>query len=206
VATLALEGFRWHGLGPLDLSIPAGTCVAVAGSSGTGKTLLLRAVADLDPHEGTARLDGVACASLPAPLWRRRVTYVPAESRWWATRVAAHFRAPAAPALAARLARLGLPATALDWEVARLSTGERQRLGLARALEGEPGALLLDEPTANLDAGSAARVEAEVAADRAGNGTAVLWVAHDAALARRVAVRRLCIADGRVFEEADPCR
>jgi ABC-type bacteriocin/lantibiotic exporter with double-glycine peptidase domain len=88
-----LEGHalrRLH-LGPIDFALRPGECVSVAGKSGAGKSVLLRMVADLDPHEGDALLDGAACSGMPAPKWRRMVTYVAAESGWWDERVGAHF-------------------------------------------------------------------------------------------------------------------
>ena len=69
---------RLH-VGPIDLQIEDGACVSVAGRSGSGKSVLLRMIADLDPHEGDALLDGKACSSMPAPAWRRLVTYVAAD-------------------------------------------------------------------------------------------------------------------------------
>jgi ABC-type multidrug transport system ATPase subunit len=91
-----------------------------------------------------------------APDWRRRVGLLPAESGWWADRVGAHFittndaRNPATTPTPI-LARLGFEPDVLDWDVQRLSSGERQRLGLARLLLNRPEVLLLDEATANLD-------------------------------------------------------
>lgn len=64
--------------------------------------------------------------------------------------------------------------------------------------------LLLDEPTAGLDAASAAAVEALVARRRATAGTGVVWVTHDAAQAYRVARRWLTLADGRLAGRAAP--
>src|SRR5262249_18355422 len=81
---------RLH-LGPIDFSVAAGECVSVTGKSGVGKTVLLRMIADLDPHKGDATLDGEACSAMPAPRWRRMVTYVAAEFGWWDETVAAHF-------------------------------------------------------------------------------------------------------------------
>ncbi|MFX8496849.1 ATP-binding protein, partial [Acinetobacter baumannii] len=55
--------------------------------------MLLRSVADLDPNEGTVRLDGILREAMPAPAWRRRVTYLAAEPGWWSDTVQEHFTA-----------------------------------------------------------------------------------------------------------------
>ena len=81
--------------------------------------------------------------------------------------------------------------------MARLSSGERQRLALLRLLSRNPKALLLDEPTANLDDVNQQRVEALVEAYRQAHGAPVLWISHDVAQQRRVATRRLTIEDSR---------
>lgn len=198
--TLELRAVATGHVGPLDLRIGAGECVSLRGASGSGKSLLLRALADLDPHAGEVWLDGVACSAMPAPQWRRKVVLVAAESQWWHARVGAHFP----PGFErARLAALDLPGEALDWEVTRCSTGERQRLALLRALALQPAALLLDEPTAHLDADSSARVEALVADYRRDRAAAVLWVSHDARQAARVASRRLVLREGRLEADTD---
>lgn len=179
--------------GPFQLA--DGECLAVRGPSGAGKTLFLRALADLDPNEGDVWLDGRARAATPAPEWRRRVTYVAAEPGWWADTVAEHFAdwAAASPLVT----ELGLPAECRLWPVARLSSGERQRLGLVRVLVQSPRVLLLDEPTGALDTEAAGAVE-RLLAERFGAGTSALWVTHDADQARRVAVRGLMVEQGRV--------
>jgi ABC-type iron transport system FetAB ATPase subunit len=168
-------------VGPLDCRIDAGSCLALWGPSGSGKSLLLRALADLDPHTGEVLLDGAPQASMDGPAWRRRVGYLPAESGWWRPTVGEHFAGGAVPA------QLGFPADVASWPVARLSSGERQRLALLRLLEREPDVLLLDEPTANLDQDAARAVEELVASYRTEHGAAVLWVGHDPAQRRRVA-------------------
>jgi phosphate-transporting ATPase len=186
------------GLAPVSFTLEAGECMAVTGPSGAGKSLLLRALADLDPNQGQVSLGGLARERMPAPHWRRLVAYLPAEPGWWADTVGEHFvdwsRA------AGLVERLGLPADAGAWPITRPSTGERLRLALARALALDPQVLLLDEPTAALDAKSVAAVEALVA-ERRGQGLTVLWVSHDAAQAARVAARFLVGVSGRFTEQ-----
>src|SRR6516162_2686474 len=96
------------------------------------KTLLLRAIADLDPNEGLVCLDGRDRSTIPGPEWRRLVGYVPAEPGWWADTVGEHFGewTGALPLLR----DLGFPEEAKGWPIARLSTGERLRLAIIRAL------------------------------------------------------------------------
>ncbi len=184
-------------LGPLSFTMAAGECLALRGPSGAGKSLLLRAIADLDPNEGRVSLDGESREDMPAPDWRRRVAYLAAEAGWWADKVADHFQDWAA---ARRLVEaLGLPADCGDWPVARLSTGEKQRLALARSLLMEPRALLLDEPTSGLDPDAVERVEALIRA-RQEAGVSVLWVTHDHVQAQRVAGRWLEIDKGQLRE------
>jgi phosphate-transporting ATPase len=173
--------------------------VAVRGPSGSGKSLLLRAIVDLDPNSGEVGLDGLSRESMSGPAWRRLVGYLPAEPGWWADRVGEHFT----DWVAARplVERLGLPDEARDWPLTRPSTGERMRLAIVRALAAQPKVLLLDEPTAALDAASVAIVEALIG-ERVAAGMAVLWVTHDAAQGERVAKRFLRVEAGQVREEA----
>jgi len=196
-AMLQVENLSVPGLAPVSFSLGTGECVAVRGPSGAGKTLLLRAIADLDPNSGSVCLDGADRSAMPAPLWRRRVGYLPAEPGWWADRIGEHFSSwtAALPSIQ----RLGLSAEAGDWPVARASTGERARLALVRALMAAPQVLLLDEPTAALDAASVAAAEA-LLAECVKGGLSVLWVTHDAAQAGRVAKRSLLVEAGEVRE------
>ena len=198
-AMFSVRNLRRPGLGPLSFEVAAGACLGIGGPSGAGKSLLLRALADLDASTGEVRLDGIRREDLPAPAWRRRVCYLAAESGWWADRVGAHV--PDWDAAGPLLAALGLPEDCGDWPVARLSSGERQRLALIRALVRGPRVLLLDEPTAALDPESAAAVEALVAGHRAGGGCA-LWISHDAAQLVRVSQGLLHLKAGRAVEPA----
>jgi ABC-type iron transport system FetAB ATPase subunit len=197
---LIVEGLRTKAGGPVGFAFQGGEIIAVRGPSGSGKSLLLRAIADLDPAEGEVSLDGTERARIPAPEWRRRVALVPAESGWWDDRVGAHF--PAGGGNRDLIEALGLDPAALDWEVRRLSTGERHRLAIARALALEPEVWLFDEPTAALDAEAARRVEAVISQGRA-RGAAILLVTHDDAQAARLADRTLTMAGGCLVAPVD---
>lgn len=201
MAALRLAGVRPRVLVPVSLSVGAGELVFVSGPSGSGKSLLLRAVADLDPHEGEVWLGSESRSAMSAPSWRRRVALLPAESFWWADAVGEHFpdrgARPSAD-LDRLLADLGFEPEVRAWSVSRLSTGERQRLALVRLLAQRPEALLLDEATANLDPVNRGRVELAVQAYRTARDAAVLWVSHDPQQWERLGGRQLAIRDGRL--------
>ncbi len=194
---LHIAGLKSALAGPFDLVVEPGECVSVMGASGAGKSLFLRMIADLDPNEGEVGLAGQPRSAMPAPTWRRQAVYVPAESGWWTDRIADHIAPDGRGAAEALASRFGLPAGILDEPVSRLSSGERQRLALIRALVLEPPALLLDEPTASLDATSIERVEATLR-ERLQAGCAIVLVSHDAAQAQRLASRHFTMRAGRL--------
>ena len=196
---LSVRHLKRLSIGPVDLDLAPGEIVALVGPSGTGKSLLLRAIADLDPNEGEAAVNGESREAMPAPDWRRQVMYVPAHSGWWADLVEPHFEGAGRERVVELLHHLGLESTALGWPVANLSTGERQRLSLARALALSPKVLLLDEPTSGLDTDNANRAEALIRR-HAQDGAGVLFVTHDAAQAARLGGRVLRLEDGQVTE------
>ncbi len=196
-ALLEVRSLRSGLAGPFDLVLDRGECIAITGPSGAGKSLFLRMIADLDPNDGEVTLNGRDRRSWPAPQWRRQVLYNAAEPGWWAERVADHFPAAAlsrarelAPLLDLSLDLLGAP-------VARLSTGERQRMALIRAVIAEPPVLLLDEPTGSLDQNSVLLVE-ELLADRLASDTAVLMATHDLNQVQRIGTRHLRMAGRRL--------
>jgi phosphate-transporting ATPase len=195
---LEVRDLRTNILKPASFSLSAGECIAVRGPSGAGKSLLLRAIADLDPNEGLVTLDRRDRLTIAGPEWRRLVGYVPAEPGWWADTVGEHFGEWTAALAFVR--DLGFPEETKAWPITRLSTGERLRLALIRALMVRPKVLLLDEPTAALDAASVAAVESLIGT-RIRAGLAVLWVTHDAQQAKRIAHRLLVVEAGQVREE-----
>jgi ABC-type iron transport system FetAB ATPase subunit len=194
---LLVDNLRSALAGPFSLRLGAGGCAAVTGPSGSGKSLFLRMIADLDVNEGAIALDGRPREAFAPHQWRRQVVYVAAEAGWWADGVKAHFRKNALARAAALAGALGLDPGLIDGLVARLSTGERQRLALVRALLLQSPVLLLDEPTGALDQDSTAKVEA-VIRDRLAAGVAVVLVTHDPALAQRLGTARYHMADRRL--------
>jgi len=194
---LVMKELRSEFAGPFELNLGAGVCAAITGPSGSGKSLFLRMIADLDPNQGKVWLNGRERASISAPEWRKQATYVSAESGWWADTVIEHFAVYRRSEVAALAARLGLHVDLLDASIARLSTGEKQRLSLIRALLPSPPVLLLDEPTGPLDEESVAQVEA-LLQERMATGTSVLLVTHDPNQAERLGDLRYRMVAGQL--------
>nr|WP_163502304.1 ATP-binding cassette domain-containing protein [Halomonas socia] len=199
---LRLDAISIGHLHAVSLEVAAGDIVCLSGPSGSGKTRLLRAIADLEPHGGEAWLGNIARGDWRGSDWRHRVMLIPADSQWWYERVGEHFPDPRCESLKASLAQLGFAADALDWDVAQLSSGEKQRLGLLRAIAHRPKVLLLDEPTANLDADNITRCEAWLRQQICDTPLAALWVAHDMDQIARVATRHLHIAGQHLEPQA----
>jgi ABC-type iron transport system FetAB ATPase subunit len=160
--------------------------VVLRGATGSGKTLFLRTVADLDPaDDGEVLLDGASRASVSAPRWRASVVYVHADPpRLRGTvsdnlaRVAAIAGRPAEPPWS-------LPG---DARAEDLSSGEAQLLALQRAISVRPRVILLDEGTRSLDPQTAREAEARVL-EFVGDSNGVIWVSHEDSLAERVGAR-----------------
>lgn len=190
----------------LSLTLWPGDRVAVTGPSGSGKSLLLRALAGLDPVErGAVALRGRAQEAWAMPEYRARVLYLPqrpvlaGDSVLEALRVpfALRVRAGRSPdpaRVTELLAALGRPADFVRQDPARLSGGELQSAALLRALLLGPEVLLLDEATAALDPQAAARAEAALLAwVTSGPPRALVWVGHDPAQRARLATRELAL-------------
>ncbi len=198
MGSLTLRQFQSPLLKPIDLHLAEGECLAISGPSGSGKSRLLRALADLDPAEGEVRLDARERHHFSGPEWRRKVGLLPAESGWWSERVGDHFKQPDETLFS----QLDLPLECLDWEISHLSSGERQRLSLIRLLVQHPEVLLLDEPTANLDKHNIERVETVIESWRKTHRAAVLWVSHDPEQRRRIAEQAWRIVSGELRPES----
>ena len=181
-------------IGPVTLAVDAGDCLCISGASGSGKSLLLRAIADLDPHEGQLLLQGEPATNMPANAWRTRIGLLPPESSWWLPQVKDHFH----NGMPVPLDHIGLSGDVLEQPVARISSGEKQRLALMRLLSNRPQVLLLDEPTANLDPVNTGRVEAVIAEYLRAYQAAAIWVSHDPEQVARVANRRYEMCDGNL--------
>jgi len=196
----------------VSLSVAAGEFVSVQGPSGCGKTtLVLVAGGLLRPDEGSVMIEGQDVYRMP-PEKRgpfcgvtrgfvfqqfHLIPYLSVLDNVSAPLVAN--AGPSAPGRAEALVRsLGLEHRVRHFP-AQLSTGERQRVALARALLGEPGLMLADEPTGNLDSGNAEIVLGTLR-DFASEGGAVLLVTHDRRVAE-YAQRSLHLDEGSVVND-----
>lgn len=183
---LVLSNLGFKDRGPYTFTIEPGTCLGLSGPSGSGKSLLLRAIADLDPCTGRVQLDRFLCSETPAPVWRKMIGFLPAESSWWFDQVGDHFQ-KLSDVDEKRLSELGFTPDVCTWSVSRLSTGEKQRLAIVRLLQNNPQALLLDEPTASLDQKNVEKTETLFTEYQSLKNIPVLWVSHDQEQLQRVA-------------------
>ncbi|KAK9838333.1 hypothetical protein WJX81_005256 [Elliptochloris bilobata] len=183
-----------------------GDILFVKGASGVGKSLLLRALAHLDPIQGgKTLLNGVPPEQLGVPKWRTQVTYVPqarvqpkgtpSEFYFTAQQFAAQRGRPRGD-LPALIHELGLEQGVLNQPWTELSGGQSQRVILAICVALKPSVLLLDEPTSALDHESALRAERVLKAC----GAALIWVTHDDAQPERVGGRIITLPLGTMTE------
>lgn len=174
-------GFRYKGSGwlfrHLTVLSPPAAVLAVTGPSGSGKSTLLALLGDLlSPAEGTVHVDSRACTwvfQLPSGLARRTAI----DHVTLPLLAMGHSRRVAAPRAEALLETVGL-ARRMSAQFRELSGGEAQRLSLARALATGSQILLVDEPTAQLDRGTAQSI-AGTLANVADHGRIVVVATHD---------------------------
>lgn len=195
MAILELQNFQTHTLKPLNIKLNH-ELICISGASGSGKSLLLRAIADLIEHKGDALLDEQKCVEINPVQWRKWVGLLPAESAWWLDKVGDHFVSNNSQ----YFDQLNLEADCISWDISRCSTGEKQRLAIVRLLENKPKALLLDEPTASLDSVSVIAVESLIKSYAKEFQVPVIWVSHDQEQIKRLADREFKIENNEVKE------
>ncbi|HEY4187533.1 MAG TPA: ABC transporter ATP-binding protein [Polyangia bacterium] len=196
----------------IDLDVAPGQCVALFGPTGSGKSTLLGLIPRFyDPREGRLRLDGVDLRDVDLGDLRRSIGVVFQESLLFRSTIAENiaFGHPEAPRAAVeRAARtagahdfiMALPEgyqTRLDEAASNLSGGQRQRLTLARALLLDPAILLLDDPTAAVDALTEEEILSSLDAARVGRTT---FIAANRLSALRRADLVVVLERGRIVE------
>jgi len=219
----ALEPIRLHAvdyeypqragraLHDIELTLAPGQTTALVGPSGAGKSTIARLVMRLaDPSAGQVSCGGVDLRALEPERWREQIAWVPQRPQLFAGTIAQNIRLGARDASAERVRDAARSAGALGFVEAlpdgfqtrvgegarRLSAGQRQRLALARALLRDPRLLVLDEPTAHLDAENASRIAALLA--QLAVGRTALLIVHQPELAEH-ADRVVRLGRGRVL-------
>ena len=194
------------------ISISPEERLAITGPSGAGKTLLLRAIALLDPlDDGVIQWKGRSPSGSFVPIYRREVIYLHQRPALFDGSIEANLRYPFSLKVNRGLSfdrnrtldllgSVGRTASFLEKSSRDLSGGETQIVALLRALQLNPSILLLDEPTTSLDEATAEAIEnlihqwlADAPASRA-----FLWVTHDSHQARRIADKWLRMQRGRL--------
>ncbi len=208
------ELIETHALRELTLSVAAGEFVALTGPSGSGKTTFLNIAGLLESFEhGTYMLDGKDVSRLnddERSVYRNQkigfifqsFNLIPDLNLFDNVDVPLRYRGLPASDRKQRiehaLETVGL-ASRMKHIPAQLSGGQQQRVAIARALAGEPGMLLADEPTGNLDTTMAHQV-LDLLDEIHADGTTIVMVTHDPELANR-AERNIHLIDGRVAAE-----
>ena len=183
----------------IDFAVRSGDRLGIVGGSGSGKTVLLRALAALDSiQSGQLLHEGQTLSGGLVPEYRTRVVYLQQRPTLFEGTVEANLRKPFELTIHRNrafnrdkvvgwLERLDRDARFLDKDQQNLSGGELQIAALIRAIQLEPRALLLDEPTAALDANATAAVERLVNQwTEQTAGAAFVWITHDVAQAKRM--------------------
>ncbi len=158
-----------------SFSVPAQSGLGISGASGIGKSILLKALADMLPHQGELFLDGIESQRILAPQWRKKVGLLPAESQWWGDQVGDHFH----NYNDLLFGQLGFDKKVMAWQISHLSSGEKQRLACIRLLMNQPEVLLLDEPTANLDHSNREKVEHVILDYQKQQQSPIIMISHD---------------------------
>lgn len=197
------------GVTRLDLTVAAGEIVALVGLNGAGKTTLMRLVLGmLRAHAGEVLLAGTPVNRAPAELWRRVGHLVEVPLAYPELTVRENLRTAAElrgtdPSCVDDALRLWRLQRWTNQRVRRLSLGNRQRVGLAAALQHDPDLVVLDEPGNSLDP-SGIIILRDALAARARAGAAVLVSTHHLDEVSRIADRMVLMNRGRLIGELDP--
>ncbi|MDA0367065.1 MAG: ABC transporter ATP-binding protein [Proteobacteria bacterium] len=201
-----------------SLTAATGNFVGLIGPNGSGKTTLLRTMAGLQRRvAGTVRIDGQLINDMARAELARRLSFLPQGSEvHWPLRVERlvalgriphldgwrRLSGPDHEAVAEALRAVGA-AHLVERTVSALSTGERARVLLARALASEPAILLADEPVASLDLSHQLLV-LDLIRDLCVQGMTAVVVFHDLTMAARYCDRLTLLVQGRTFAEGTP--
>ena len=214
--SFAYPGREGDVLRDASLALGCGERVALVGPSGAGKSTIARLLLRFDrPDGGRLLVGGIDLDDVDSDVWRRHLAWVPQRPHLSGATIGEAIRLGAPGAAISEVAdaarRAGaeafiaaLPdgyATPLGEGGMGLSAGQIRRVALARALLRDASLLILDEPTTNLDAESAALVAG--ALELLPRSSSMLLITHDEALVRRVADRVLRIADGHVSRRSE---
>jgi cell division transport system ATP-binding protein len=206
-------------LSEVSFEVEAGEMLFVTGHSGAGKSTLLRLIHLSErPSQGAVLIDGKNLNQMrrgQVPQHRRRIGVVFQDHRLLMDRtvfdnvalplvIAGTPRGEIGKRVRTVLEKVGLGARERALPIA-LSSGEQQRVGIARAVVAQPAVLVADEPTGNLDPQLAAEVMSLFAALPA-QGTAVLVASHDLHLVRRLQKRVLVLDHGKLIDDFRPAQ
>ncbi|RED17484.1 ATP-binding cassette domain-containing protein [Parasphingopyxis lamellibrachiae] len=209
----SFDGGATFAVKPLSLEIAGGSFVALVGESGSGKSTLLKMINRLvDPSTGTVAIAATPVDDQTSSDLRRHIGYVfqniglfphmsVAENIMIIPRLGDGRIVNAVPDL---LELVGLPGDVADRLPSELSGGQQQRVGVARALAGEPGLMLMDEPFGALDPVTRDQLGETYRALHDRLGLTTIMVTHDMAEALLIADRILVMSEGRVAADGTP--
>ena len=194
----------------VNFTVSPGSRLLIDGPSGSGKSLLLRAVAGLDPSDGECRLHGKTPTEWGVPQFRSRVMYVPQRPSFAPGTVADAMAQPFGFGVhqhrawdegraAELLEALGRDAALLRQDVDTLSGGQQQRTAIARALSKGPTILLCDEPTGALDYTTAKDVLRMIQKINKEYKSTIIIATHNTAIAS-MSHEVLSLHDGTIME------
>ena len=193
-------------LQPTELAVAAGSLTALVGPNGSGKTSLLHALARIGQPGGTVQIAGEQVDRAGAARRARLLSFLPASRDLpWpiAARELIALSGAQAPAIERMVERLELGEVA-PRRADRLSTGERSRVLIARALAPAPRLLLLDEPTSNLDPLWQIRLMTLLREELAGSDRCAVVAMHDLDAAAAYADRLIVMHGGRIAADGEP--